>query len=208
MLSEDGSPLNELRLIKPTWQRVRKYTKDKCIQEIALLSKLKAVDLEEISAQKRLEEGKIKYYNVEISKTSTHTIEVTSTGGPAFSQPMIQHIKTVTKENYPELWIENEDILNEDDTSYDKNIRTKKVIGLQETERNLVHLLDTEIVTALEQEIGEFTEADESEESVVEKDRTQVLLHLALTHSDIKLLDEILEDLKEYNTKKVGELFQ
>ena len=192
MLSEDGSPLNELWLIKPTWQRVRKYTKDKCIQEIALLSKLKAVDLEEISAQKRLEEGKIKYYNVEISKTSTHAIEVTSTGGPAFSQPTIQHIKTVTKENYPELWIENEDISNEDDTSDDKKICTKKVIGLGETEHNLVHLLDTEIVTALEQEIGEFTEADES---IVEKDRTQVLLRLALTHSDIKLLDEILEDL-------------
>ena len=126
MLSEDGSPLNKLRLIKPTWQRVHKYTKDKCIQEIALLSKLKAVDLEEISAQKRLEEGKIKYYNVEISKTSTHTIEVTSTGGPAFSQPMIQHIKTVTKENYPELWIENEDILNEDDTSNNKIFSLKK----------------------------------------------------------------------------------
>ena len=115
---------------------------------------------------------------------------------------MIQHIKTVTKENYPELWIENENILNEDDTSDDKKIRTKKVIGLRETERNLVYLLDTEIVTALEQEIGEFTESDESEESVVEKDRTQVLLRLALMHSDIKLLDEILEDLKEYNTKK------
>ena len=126
MLSEDRSPLNELWLIKPTWQRVRKYTKDKCIQEIALLSKLKAVDLEEISAQKRLEEGKIKYYNVQISKTSTHTIEVTSTDGPAFSQPTIQHIKTVTKENYPELWIENEDILNEDDTSDDKKSALKK----------------------------------------------------------------------------------
>ena len=206
MFSEDGSPLNELRLIKPTWQRVRKYTKDKCIQEIGLLSKLKAVDLEEISVHKRLEEGKIKYYNLEISKTSTHAIEVTSTGGPAFSQQTIQHIKTVTKENYPELWIENEDILNEDDTMEDKKIHTKKVIGLRETERNLVHLLDNEIVKALEEEIGEFTEADESDESVVEKDRTQVLLRLALTHSDIKLLDEILEDLKEY--EKVGKLFQ
>ena len=202
MFSEDGSPLNGLRLIKPSWQRVRKYTKDKCIQEIGLLSKLKAVDLEEISAHKRLEEGKIKYYNLEISKTSTHAIEVTSTGGPAFSQPTIQHIKTVTKENYPELWIENEDILNEDATWEDKKIHTKKVIGLREAEHNLVHLLEYEIVKALEKEIGEFTKADESEESVVEKDRTQVLLHLALTHSDIKLLDEILEDLKEYNTKK------
>ena len=66
----------------------------------------------------------------------------------------------------------------------------------------MVHLLDTEIVAALEEEIGEFTEADESEESIVEKDRTQVLLRLVLMHSDIKLLDEILEDLKEHNTKK------
>ena len=158
--------------------------------------------MEEISAQKHLEEGRIKYYNVEISKTSTHAIELTSTSGPVFSQPMIQHIKTVMKENYPELWMENEDISNEDNTSNNKKIHTKKVIGLRETERNLVHLLDTEIATALEEEIGEFTEADESEESVVEKDRSQVLLCLALAHSDIKLLDEILEDLKEYNTKK------
>ena len=44
MISEEGSSLNELRVIKPTWQRVRKFTKEKCIQEITLLSKLKAVD--------------------------------------------------------------------------------------------------------------------------------------------------------------------
>ena len=117
---------------------------------------------------------------------------------------MIQHIKTVTRENYSELWLENEDISNEDDTTDDKKVCTKKVIGLWETEHNLVHLLDTEIVTALEEEIGEFNEADESEESVVEKDGSQVLLHLALKHADTKFLDEILEDLKEYNTKKWG----
>ena len=85
MLSEESLPVNELRVIKPTWQRVHKFTKEKCIQEITLLSKLNAVNLEEIAAQKHLEEGRIKYYKVEISKTNTHTIELTSTGGPAFS---------------------------------------------------------------------------------------------------------------------------
>ena len=205
MLSEEGSPLNELRLIKPTWQKVRKFTKEKCIQEITLLSKLKAVDLEEIAAGKRLEEGTLKYYNVEICKKSTHKLELSSTGGPAFSQPTIQHMKTATKDKYPELWNEQQNVSNEEEnTTDDKKLCSKKVIGLRETERNLVHLLDTEIVAALEEEIGDLTEADGAEDSVVQEDRSKILLRLALKHSDIKLLAEILEDLKEYNTKKWG----
>ena len=40
MTSTDGSPLTELHLVKPTWQRVQKMSKEKCLQEMILASKI------------------------------------------------------------------------------------------------------------------------------------------------------------------------
>ena len=48
MTSTEGEPLNKLHLIKPTWQRIQKLSKEKCIQELTLASKLKTVDIEKL----------------------------------------------------------------------------------------------------------------------------------------------------------------
>ena len=118
----------------------------------------------------------------------------------AFSDGAIQHVKTVTRKEYPELW---ENIVPVENAQEKNRGRTKRVIGLTENEKNLVHLLDTEIVQALENEIGNFADnTEEQEEMGEEKDRAQLLLRMALKHSDIKILDEILSDLKEFNQKK------
>ena len=81
MTTENGDPLNELRLIKPTWQWVSKFTKEKCLQELNLLSKLKTSDLEVISNLPRLEKGEITYYNLRITKNSNYAVSLESTGG-------------------------------------------------------------------------------------------------------------------------------
>ena len=204
MMTENGEPLNELHLIKPTWQRVSKFMKEKCLQEINIISKIKTADLETISQLERLDKGEVKHYNINITQNCRHGITLVSTGGTGFSQPAIQHIKTATRQEYPELWENIEIVENADEKPRG---RTKRTIGLRETELNLVHLLDTDIVKALQDEIGTFADnIDEQEDVTEEKDRAQLLLCMALKQSDIKLLDEILSDLKEYNAKKWGDV--
>ena len=77
-------------------------------------------------------------------------------------------------------------------------------MGLRESERNLVHLLDNEIVTALESELSDqfFDEENTSESNNDERKSNEVLLSLALKHEDITVLQDILEDLREFNEKK------
>ena len=204
MTTENGDQPNELRLIKPTWQHVSKFTKEKCLQELNLLSKIKAADLEIISHLPCLDKGEITYYNLHVTKNSDNGISLESTGGTAFSDGAIQHVKTATRQEYPELW---ENILPVENAQDKPRGRTKRVIGLTENEKNLVHLLDTDIVQALANEIGNFADnTDEQEEIPEEKDRAQQLLRMALKHSDIKILDEILFDFKEFNPKKWGDV--
>ena len=168
------------------------------------MSKIKAADLEKILHLPRLDKGEITYYNLHVAKNSDNGISLESTGGTAFSDGAIQHVKTAMRQEYPELW---ENIPPVENTQDKPRGRTKRVIGLTETEKNLVHLLDTDIVQALENEIGNFADnTDEQEEIPEEKDRAQQLLRMALKHSDIKILDKILFDLKEFNPKKWGDV--
>ena len=200
MTSESGEPLTQLRLIKPTWQRVQKFSKEKCIQELCLTSKLKVTDLEIIATEKRLEKGTRNCYNITIEKNNSDGFSVTSRGGEYFSEPAIRHIKTVNHDTYPQLWETSDGGPTELDEDKLKG-RKKKLVGLRESEKNLVHLLNSEVVTALEEELGE--EGVEMSENILEEtDNSEQLLRMALRHSDISLLNEILEDLREHNPKK------
>ena len=101
---------------------------------------------------------------------------------------------------YPELWETSDDGPTDLDEDKLKG-RKKKLVGLRESEKNLVHLLNSEVVTALEEELGE--EGVEMSENILEEtDNSEQLLRMALRHSDISLLNEILEDLREHNSKK------
>ena len=113
-------------------------------------------------------------------------------------------IRSVTNVTHPELWEmtdNNTHQLRNDDPA---RPRKKQTVGLRESERNLVHLLDNEIVTALETELGDdfFDEESTSQSNNDERNSAEVLLSLALKHEDITLLRDILEDLREFNEKK------
>ena len=201
MQTQQGLPLNELRLIKPTWQRVLRLTKDKCLELLILGAKIKASDLESMAKEQKLTTGERNYYNLHIERDSAGCLLVTSRGGSTFSKPAIQYIRSITEQSRPDLWEESytdEDMIIDTDRR-----RSRKVqVGLRDDERSLAHLLDREIANDIECEIGEEFSALEEDPVLTEKDLSQVLLSLTLRHSDVTLLNDIVADLKEFNERK------
>ena len=204
MTSTQGEPLNKLCLIKPTWQCIQKLSKDKCLQELTLASKLKTVDIEALSKLSTLPNGLCELYNIRIQRELDGSFIISSHGGSNFSNPVMGKIRSVTEITHPQLWEETHDITHLLRNDKLGKPRKKQTVGLRESERNLVHLLDNEIVTALETELSDdfFDEENTSESNNDERKSDEVLLSLALKHEDITLLRDILEDLHEFNEKK------
>ena len=204
MTSAQGEPLNKLCLIKPTWQRIQKLSKDKCLQELTLASKLKTVDIEALSTLSTLPNSLCELYNIRIQWELDGSFIISSRRGSNFSNPVMGKIRSVTEITHPQLWEETRNITHLPWNDEPGKPRKKQTVGLRESERNLVHLLDNEIVTALESELGDqfFDEENTSESNNDERKSDEVLLSLALKHEDITLLRDILEDLREFNEKK------
>ena len=92
--------------------------------------------------------------------------------------------------------------------------RKKTHVSLRESEKNLVHLLDNEIVRDLENDMEDqiLQEEETTETFPDETHNAQILLSLALKHDDITILRNILEDLRDHSLKKwekfsVGDLY-
>ena len=125
MTSEKGLPLMELRLIKPTWQRVQKMTKEKCLQEMVLAAKISRRDLEIMASNQKLSGGKVTYHNLTLTHNADSTVDVVSTGGLTFKEPAIKYIRTITQKSRPDLWVENaEETVTEEGS--EENTMTKK----------------------------------------------------------------------------------
>ena len=67
MTDKNGMPLTELQLIKPTWQKVQKMNKEKCLQEMILACKISWRDLECMATSRSLETGKVSYHNLTLT---------------------------------------------------------------------------------------------------------------------------------------------
>ena len=104
MTDKDGNPLMELRLVKNTWQRVSKMSKNKCLQELILGAKVKKRDLEMMEKSEHLENGSTTYHNLKISRNEDFLLKALSTGGLTFSEPAINYIRSVTTKSRPDLW--------------------------------------------------------------------------------------------------------
>ena len=105
----------ELRLIKPTWQRFQKMTKEKCLQEMVLAAKISRRDLELMAKIPKLNWGKVTYHNLTLTRNADSTVDVVLTGGLTFKEPAIKYIQTITENNRPDLWLENaeENVIDE-----------------------------------------------------------------------------------------------
>ena len=85
MIDKNGNPLTELRLVKNTWQRVSKMSKNKCLQELG--AKVKKRDLEMMEKSERLSNGCTTYHNLKISCNEDFSLDALSTSGLTFSKP-------------------------------------------------------------------------------------------------------------------------
>ena len=168
MTCADGSPLTELCVIKPTWQKVQKMSKEKCLQEMILASKICQCDLETMSSADKLMYSNTHYHNLKITRNADSTVDVISTGGVTFTEPAIQYLHSVTKQNHPDLWIQTDTELQEVENGEEENVKRKRstACGLTESERSIVHLLDSEIIRDLQDSVGENIMGDEASESV------------------------------------------
>ena len=78
-------------------------------------------------------------------------------------------------------------------------------------EKSIVHLLDSEIVRDLQEALGENFMLEEPVDNITtdgDVDYEKELLQLALNHSDISLLTNIIDDLRELNPEKWRNLMQ
>ena len=132
MTSTQGEPLNKLRLIKPTWQCIQKLSKEKCIQELTLASKLKTVDIEKLEKFSILPNGLCELYNIRIQRELNGSFIISSRGGSNFGNAVMGKIRSVTNVTHPELWEEtdnNTHLLRNDDPA---RPRKKQTVGLKE----------------------------------------------------------------------------
>ena len=104
MTSIQGEPLNKLRSIKPTWQCIQKLSKEKCIQELTLASKLKTVDIEKLEKLSTLPNGLCELYNIRIQWELNGSFIISFRGGSNFRNAVMGKIRSVTNVTHPELW--------------------------------------------------------------------------------------------------------
>ena len=209
MTDKDGKPLTELRLVKNTWQRVSKMSKNKCLQELILGTKEKKRDLEMMEKSERLQNGSTTYHNLKISRNEDFSLEALSTGGLTFSEPAIKYIRSVTTKSRPDLWEQSIQHTQSEDSAQEKKSATKgRLTGLTDSEKSIVHLLDNEIIRSLQDEIGEVSTSEENTLQTADNETNyeKELLQLALKHLDVNLLNDLISDLKEVNELKRTEL--
>ena len=155
----------------------------------------------------RLMYGNTHYHNLKLTRNADSTVDVISTGGVTFTGPAIQYFRSVTKQNRPDLWTQTDTEIQEVDNGEEETAKKKRSTawGLTDSEKSIVHLLDSEIIRNLQESVGENIMGDEAPESVHNKNNIDIekeLLHLALNQADMSLLDDIIEDLQELNREK------
>ena len=101
-----------------------------------------------------------------------------------------------------------QDIQNEDSGQEKKSSTKGRLTGLTDSEKSIVHLLDNEIIRTLQDEIGEQNQNEDNTLQTPENEKNyeKELLQLALKHSDVNLLNDLIPDLKEVNELKWREL--
>ena len=95
MTTEKGEPLNEMHVAQATWCRISKLSKHKIMDELKSCNTIKLGDLDLLRYQK-LPVGVSTYENIEITKKSNRSIEITSLGGQTFKKPCARFIATPT----------------------------------------------------------------------------------------------------------------
>ena len=177
---------------------------------MVLAAKISHRDLELMAKIPKLNWGKVTYHNLTLTCNADSTVDVVLTGGLTFKEPAIKYIRTITEKSRPDLWLENteENVIDEGNEVNNTKKKKGNVCGLTESKKSIVHLLDSEIVRDLQEALGENFMLEEPVDNITtdgDVDYEKELLRLALNHSDISLLTNIIDDLRELNPKN-GEI--
>ena len=127
MTSEDGEPLNLLRLAHGTWSKISKMGKLCILEEILSTNKVSNGD-KDLLMMYQLPQGITEYYSISIQRKQCGSIHVQSTGGPLFSNSVARHLVTCSD---TKLWL-NTDIRKPE------RRQLPKQIGLKADEINLL----------------------------------------------------------------------
>ena len=124
---------------------------------MVLAAKICHRDLEVMATIPKLNGGKVTYHNLTLTCNADSTVDVISTGRLTFKEPAIKYIRTITEKSRPDLWLENsqENVTEEGNEVNTMKIKKGNVCGLTESEKSIVHLLDSEIVRDLQETLGE-----------------------------------------------------
>ena len=164
------------------------------MDEMKLCNSIKLGDLDFLRYRK-LPVGVSTYENIELTKNTNGSIEVTSLGGQIFKKPHARFIATPTD---PELWEKK----TEEPVA--RPVRDKKIFGLKASERNILSTFPTDIVAPFLED-GSI-DSDDDEDFLPDLQTIQPQLRQLLSSDNFNLLQDIVVELKEYNKEKWASL--
>ena len=93
MMTEEGKPLNKLRLVQNIWSHISRLSKSKLIDEMSSISKINLGDRDLISLM-RFPVGSTLFDNIEVHRIHSGAIHVSSRGGPLYKVKCGQYVIT------------------------------------------------------------------------------------------------------------------
>ena len=190
MTTEKGEPLNEMRVAQATWSRISKLSKHRIMDEMKSCNSIKLGDLDLLRYWK-LPVGVSTYENIELTKNTNGSIEITNLGGQIFKKPCARFIATPTD---PELWEKK----TEEPVA--RPVRDKKIFGLKASERNILSTLPVDIVAPFFED--GLIDSDDDDNFLPDLQTIQPQLRQLLSSDNFNLLQDIVVELKEYNEEK------
>ena len=93
MMTEEGKPLNKLRLVQNIWSHISRLSKTKLIDKMSSISKINLGDRDMISLM-RFPVGSTLFDNIEVHRIHSGAIHVSSRGGPLYKVKCVQYVVT------------------------------------------------------------------------------------------------------------------
>ena len=198
----DGESLTWLQVNIKTWSKISKMSIDHIFQELSTVGGVCQANKYMLSSSAKLTgDMAITGNNIKVYLDSNGHLTCNSLGGGIFPVPVVSllHLQQHDEENDKDDQISDES----GDVNPEKKTK-KKQVGLTENEENLLSLLDDEFL----QEIEDICEPAEGELDLQDEDVLPDLqvkpttLEKVLNSKEFALIEAIVTDLHEFNSKK------
>ena len=198
MTTINGKPLTKLRVASQTWGKVSRFGKERVINDITSSCKMYLGDLDLLQFT-NYRNSEQKFKNLSLHINTNGSVSVGSLGGPIFKMPVAHLFKTNTSYN---AWASHLKNMQPGQQVGEKRNKRKKLFGLQAHEKNILATLPDEIIEDLNDE--DMSDDDLSEDELpdlvtVNKNKE---LEKLLTRENFNLLEDIIEQLIQFNPDK------